>query len=51
VLRHAQLAPYILGRPPRPQLLQAPIISASLCFLFDIPLLLVPQNHIHFPAN
>src|ERR1700722_17558724 len=25
-------------------------ISASLCLPFDIALLLVPQNHIHFPA-
>ena len=27
------------------------MISASLCFPFDMTLLLLPQNHIHFPAD
>ena len=29
----------------------APIISASRCFPFDMTLLFVPQNHIHFSAD
>src|SRR5271156_2901723 len=38
------------ARRPASNCFNAPIISASLCFPFDITPLLVPQNHIHFPA-
>ena len=42
--------PYGFLRSPV-QHLNAPIISASLCFPFDMALLLVAQNHIDFPAD
>src|SRR5277367_5830666 len=38
------------ARRPASNCFNAPIISASLCLPFDITPLLVPQNHIHFPA-
>ena len=50
-LRDAHLAAYFLRWSPRLQLLQRPNHLASLCFPFDMALLLAPQNHIHFPAH
>src|SRR5882724_2460789 len=39
------------ARRPASNCFNAPIISASLCFPFAMSPLLVPQNHIHFPAD
>jgi hypothetical protein len=36
---------------PASNCFNGPMISALLCFPFDMTLLLVPQNHIHFPAD
>ena len=52
-MRHPRSSSYFKGAPPArsaSNCFNGPIISASLCFPFDIALLLVPQNHIHFPA-